>query len=327
VLAGLSLPFVSGCRPGKIDGLIHSLGWIPDVEYADLWVAEEKGYFAAEGVRLKVWPGGPNAPQPLIEVAARQSNVGEAEWLPFLDTVHLGNDFVLIASIYPIHPGGLMSLARRPIRTPADLSGARFLVQGPNERTNIQAIFKLNHLQPNYELVPVGFSPDALLNGAGDAYYCFITNQPMVLEDMGMKQGVDFFVTRLDQLGYKVPGTLIFTQRETIRTRRAELVGYLKARLRGMKENTRNPGYAATLAVDKYGADLGLNLKQQMRTNELQIPLYQAPGTRGPFAISPQEMLGPMYEAAAASGRMNLPDPSQILDMTLLEEAYRALGM
>jgi ABC-type nitrate/sulfonate/bicarbonate transport system substrate-binding protein len=325
-LTTLSLPFLTSCRTRDPRVLINALGWVPDVEYADLWVALDRGYFAQEGIHLKVWPGGPNAPQPVVELSARQADVGEAEWLPFVDAVLLGNDFVLIASIYPIHPGGLLSLPRRPIRKAADLVGARFLVQGPSERTTIQATFKLNHLPMDYELIPVGFSPEALLNGAGDAYYCFITNQPLTLENMGLRPGQDFFVTRLDELGYKVPSTLIFARRETLRSRRSELVGYLRARLRGAKENSRDPSYAASLAVDRYGADLGLNLKQQTKTNELQIPLYQTPNARGPFWID-EDLSNHMFEAAKASGRLGLPEPSHIVDMTLLEDAYQAMGI
>jgi ABC-type nitrate/sulfonate/bicarbonate transport system substrate-binding protein len=322
----LALPVLTSCRARQKGELVNVLGWVPDVEYADLWVALDRGYFAQEGIRLKVWPGGPNAPQPVVELSARQADVGEAEWLPFVDAVLLGNDFVIIASTYPIHPGGLLSLPRRPMLKPADLVGARFLVQGPSERTTIQATFKVNHLPLDYQLIPVGFSPEALLNGAGDAYYCFITNQPLTLENMGMRPGQDFFVTRLDQLGYKVPSTLIFARRKTLQRQRSVLVGYLKARLRGAAENIRNPGYAASLAVDKYGADLGLNLKQQTRTNAMQIHLYQTPNSRGLFWID-EDLQSHMYEAAMVSGRMGLPDRSHIVDMTLLQDAYRALGI
>ena len=307
--------------------LICVLGWVPDVEYADLWVAREKGYFDREGLHLRIWPGGPNAPQPVVEVAARQAHLGDAEWLPLLDAVLRGNDYVIIASIFPVHPAGLISLPRRPVRTVRELSGARFLVQGPSERTTIEATFKLNHLAPDYQLIPVGFSPEALLDGAGDAYYCFVTNQPLILENMGMRKGADFYVTPIGDFGYKVPSTLIFTERETLRTRRHELVSFLKARLQGMMENRKDPGFAASIVINKYGADLGLELAQETRTNELQIPLYQVPGSRGPYWISNDDLIHHMYPAAYASGRSKLPDPSRVMDMTLLEDAYRELSI
>jgi ABC-type nitrate/sulfonate/bicarbonate transport system substrate-binding protein len=313
------------CQRVNEHDLVFVLGWVPNVEYADLWVAVDQGYFAQQHLQLKIWPGGPNAPQPVVEVAARQAHVGECEWLPLLDAVLRGNDFVIIASIFPVHPAGILSLPKRPVRTTADLPGCRFLVQGPAERTTIQAMFKLNHLPGDYQLVPVGFSPEALLNGAGDAYYCFITNQPLMLEDMGMQSGTDFIVTRLDQLGYRVPSTLIFAERNTIRKRRPDLVKFLAGRLKGKVQNEKNPAYGAQLAVDKFGADLGLTMKHELRTNQRQLPLYQTPGSRGPFWISDTDLQDHMYGAAIASGRTNLPHPSSILDMSLLADAYQSL--
>jgi len=318
-----SAALLSSCTRLNRHDLVMALGWVPNVEYADLWVAIEKGYFARQHVSLKIWPGGPNAPQPVVEVAARQAHLGESDWLPLLDAVLRGNDLVIIASTFPIHPAGLLSLPKRPIRTPADLVNARFLVQGPAERTAVDAMFKLNHLPPSYQLIPVGYSPEALLNGAGDAYYCFITNQPLMLEDMGMRPNQDFIVTRLDQLGYRLPSTLIFAERKTILERRSELVRFLAGRLQGQAENARNPSYGAQLAVDKFGADLGLTMKHELRTNLLQLPLYQTPGSIGPYWVSDSDLRDHMYGVAKASGRTNLPDPSSIMDMSLLQEAYK----
>ncbi len=322
-----SVPWLTSCTSLNQHDLVLALGWVPNVEYADLWIALDRGYFAQEHVPLKIWPGGPNAPQPVVEVAARQAHVGEAEWLPLLDAILRGNDFVILASIFPVHPAGLMSMPKRPIRKPADLPNCRFLVQGPAERSTVQAMFKLNHLAPEYQLVPAGFSPEALLNGAGDAYYCFVTNQPLMFEDMGMRPDVDFIVTRLDQLGYKVPSTLLFVERQTLHLRRKELVGFLRGRLRGQAANEADPSLAARLCVDKYGADLGLTLKHEIRTNQRQLPLYQVPGSRGPFWISQADLRDHMYGAALASGRTNLPDPARIMDTSLLEEAYQSIGI
>jgi hypothetical protein len=144
---------------------------------------------------------------------------------------------------------------------------------------------------------------------------------------MGLRQGIDFYVAPIGSFGYRVPSTLIFAQRETIATRRRELVSFLKGRLQGMMENRKDPAYAASIVVNKYGADLGLDLARQTRTNELQMALYQAPGSRGPFWISSNDLMQHMIPAAYASGRTNLADPSRLLDMTVLEDAYRQLSI
>jgi ABC-type nitrate/sulfonate/bicarbonate transport system substrate-binding protein len=306
---------------------VIALGWVANVEYADLWLGLDRGYFAAENIFLRYLPGGPNAPQPEVELAADEADIGEAEWLPLLDSIARGNDFVILGAGFPTLPAGIISLPKRPMRKPVDLVGGRFLFQGPTERSQLEALFKINRLPRNYTLVPVGFSPEALLNGAGDAYCCFVTNQPITLEGMGLKQGKDFLVTRLYDLGYQVPSTLIFVQRRTLETRRPMLVGYLRALLRARADNIRNPREAARLATDKYGADLGLDLEQQTRENELQIPLQVSPKTKLPFWIGPDDVSGPMYTAARATGRTNLPNPARLLDTSLLLEAYKGLGI
>jgi len=302
-----------------------TLGWVPDVEYADLWLALDRGFIAAEGLNFDYLPGGTNTPSPVTVIAAGQAAMGDADWLPLLDAIAQGNDFVVIASLFPILPVGLISLPRSPVRTPAELSGKRFLVQGPTERAMLDALFRIHGLKEDYRAVPVGFSPEPLLEGAGDAYFCFITNQPQTLVKMGMQEGRDFYVTRLYDLGYKVSTALLTVSRTTLTHRRPELVRFLRALLRGHYANESDPLAGSRLAVERYGADLGLDLDQQTALNRLQIPLETAEGARIPFWISEQQFAGPMYQVAQASGRTQLPSPARLRDMSLLEEAFHTL--
>ena len=319
-LAGLS-----GCRRSRGDGLVWALGWLPDVEYGNLWVAMDKGYFRQEGVHVGYLPGGPNAPQPVIVVAAQQASLGDAEWLPFLDAVAQGNDFVIVGSQFPILPTGLISLPKRPMLKPADLVGGRFLVQGPSERNELDATFRINHLPMDYKLIPAGYSPEALLNGEGDAYFCYVTNQPTMLENMGLRQGKDFFVTKIYDLGYRVPSSLLFVDRVTLTTKRRQVVGFLRGLLRARADSVVDPTIAARLAVEKYGGDLGLDLKQQVTLNRLQMPLQIEAGATIPFWFQKQSIAS-MYAVAAVTGRKNLPSPERMVDLSLLEEAYRSIG-
>ena len=315
----------TGCRRRRPGELTMALGWVPDVEYADLWVALDRHYIADAGLRFNYLPGGPNAPQPVLEISAREADFGDSDWLPFCDAIAQGNDFVILASLFPVTPIGLISLPAKPVRTPADLAHKRFLVQGPNERAILQALFHLNGLAETYTMVPVGFSPEPLLQGAGDAYFCFVTNQPQTLMRMGLREGADFYVTRLYDLGYRVSTSLLTVERKTLKSRRSELVRFLGALLRGHAVNAADPAYGARLAVERYGADLGLDLQQQTTLNRLQIPLETEPGAEIPFWFSEEAFAGPMFAAARVSGRPALPPPATLRDMSLLEEAYHAI--
>jgi ABC-type nitrate/sulfonate/bicarbonate transport system substrate-binding protein len=316
----------AGCRRHRSGDLTMSLGWVPDVEYADLWVALDRRYILDAGLRFNYLPGGPNAPSPVLEISAGEADFGDADWLSFCDAVTQGNDFVILASLFPVGPAGLISLPALPVRTPADLVGRRFLVQGPTERAVLQALFRINGLPENYTMVPVGFSAEPLLQGAGDAYFCFVTNQPQSLASMGLRQGTDFYVTRLYDLGYRVCTSLLTIERKTLQRRRGEMVRFLGALLRGHAANMADPAHGARLAVEHYGADLGLDLRQQTTLNRLQIPLEMEPGAQIPFWFSEEAFAGAMYSIARVSGRPPLPSPARLRDMSVLEEAYHAIN-
>ena len=142
---------------------------------------------------------------------------------------------------------------------------------------------------------------------------------------MGLHQGTDFLVTRLYDLGYRVCSSLLVIERKTLQKRRAEMVRFLRALLHGHAANAADPALGARLAVDRFGADLGLDLEQQTTLNQLQLPLANEPGANIPFWFSAATLAGPMYEVARLSGRQPLPPPAQLRDMSLLEEAYHAI--
>jgi ABC-type nitrate/sulfonate/bicarbonate transport system substrate-binding protein len=307
--------------------LTIAFGWVPNSEYADIFVAMEKQYFAHAGLSVKYLGGGPNAPVSLVTLAAGQADIAGTSWLQLLDATSHGNDFVIIASMVPVTPEGLISLPRRPVVKPADLSGTRFLVQGPAERDVLDAVFKINHLAPERRYIPAGYSPDALLAGAGDAYFCFVTNQPVIFEDMNLKPGKDFLVARMDQFGFRVPSQLLVVDRKRLTADRSTYVAFLRALLQGYIDNKKDPGYAASLVVSKYGRDYGFTLHQQTRLNQLQLELERVPGTRGPYWVGDEQLRGSMYDVARATGRTNLPDPARIMDLSLLAEAYKELPL
>ncbi len=305
-----------------------ALGWINNVEYAGIWMALENGYFKEEGLEVKTLPGGPNAPPPPVTVAAGGAEFGYGTWLPYLDAVGRGNDFVLVAGTFPVSPLGILSLPAKPIKSAADIVGKKILVQGPNERTAIDATLALNNLPKTWEPVPAGFSPEPLLAKAGDGYTAYGTNQAVTLEvKMNMVRDKDFYFTSFDSMGFKFYTNLVFVQRAYLQSDRATVLKFMRGLTRGWIENAKDPAVAAKLCVNKYGADLGLDLKQQTRQNELQYAMLKNPAKPDVplLTLDRDTIAGPMYAAAKASGRDKLPEVDKLCDFSVMQDVHASL--
>jgi ABC-type nitrate/sulfonate/bicarbonate transport system substrate-binding protein len=262
----------------------------------------------------------------LTMVSAGSAEIGYTSWLPFLDAVGQGNDFVLIAARMHSSPLGIISMAAKPILTPQDIIGSRILAQGPAEETAIDATLALAGVTGEWTMVPAGFSPEPLVAGDGDGYTAFATNQVLTLEGMGLVRDQDFFFRSFDELGFPSYAGIAFVSRAYLEANRPALVAYLAAIMKGYLAGEADPSLAPRLVVEKYGADYGLDLDQQTRQNAAQAPFFR-PGNDAAYPIyslDPEKMAGPMYDAARATGRNDLPDIATISDTSLVEEA-RAL--
>lgn len=327
-VAGASLPLGGlawrAARAQTLSPVTVALSWLPNVEYAGLWLADDHGLFKQEGLQMKFLSGGPNAPLAPVSVAAGRAEFGYATWLPFLDAVQKGNDFVAIAATFPVSPVGILSLPAKPIRSAKDINGSKLLVAGPNERAAIEATLKLNKLPVKYTPVPAGFSPDALLEHAGDGYVGYATNQVITFEKNGMQQGKDFFFASLDSMGFKAAASILFTTRKLLDSNRARVVSFVRALVHGWQENEKDTLAAARLAVEKYGRDLGLDLRQQTAQVLAQNKLLHDPSAPNLPVLGLNEKLAAgMYATATAAGRSNLPPVNRIFDFTVVPEAAR----
>ena len=300
------------------------MGWINNVEYGGSWVALENGYYDAEGIKATYLQGGPNAPASPVVIAAGDAQIGVAAgMMALLDAINEGNDFVVFGTQYQVSPGAVLSLAAKPVETPEDLVGITFLGQEGVDVT-IDAVLEIAGLPKDYTFVVAGFTPDPLIEGQGDAYSCFAVNQPITLEQQGLVEGEDFIVTPWADLGIPSYANLFFAQRAYVEENRDAVVRFMRATIMGWEANTQDPAIGAQLAVDEYGADLGLDLTQQTRQNELQIPLMESDLTAstGLFQIDPALFEGKMKDAYLASGRTTMPAAADVLDLSILEDVY-----
>jgi ABC-type nitrate/sulfonate/bicarbonate transport system substrate-binding protein len=335
-LAGVGLaaaPTLAACAGGddapsgggETTPLRVALGWISNVEFAGFWIADDRGYYAEEGLAVEFLPGGPNAPKTTQALASGGAEIAiPVAMQEFISAVNEGNDFVAYGTMFQNAPSALLSMASRPVRTAQDLVGARVLGQ-QGVQPYVEAAMRLAGVPVEYDFIPVGYEPSPLVDGQGDVYTCFATNQPIMLEQLGMVQDRDFVVTTYEQLGLPQYASMLCSQRSWLDANRPVVERFMRATIRGWQDNTADPSVAARLAVENYGADLGLDLAQQTRENELQIPYTQSDLTQasGLFRIDPERISGPMYTAYAAAGVSPLPDVSRIIDISVLDAVFQ----
>jgi len=312
---------------GATTKLRVTLGWISNVEFGGYFIADDRGYYAEEGLEIEFLTGGANAPSASQSLAAGNADIGLSPSMS--DTIIAaakGNDLKILGAVFQDSPGGIVSLTKKPITTPAELAKAKVLGQ-TGTQPYLDAILELADLPPaTYDFIPVGFDPSPLVEGQGDAYTCYVTNQPTTLEtQFGLVKDKDYLTVTYSELGLPSYADVIVTTGAFAKANEEAIVKFLRASIRGWEDNVRDPSIAAKLCVEKYGAELGLDLDQQIRQNELQIPLIQSDftGTNGLLNMDIELLNAKMLPAMKAAGQEPVPaNVDGIVDLRYITKAF-----
>lgn len=238
----------------------YQTSWVPTVQFASSYIADAKGYYADEGLSVSILPGGPDVDVPSM-VASGAVDIGVVG----ADNVALANaqgaDLVIVAAGLQSNPLAMMSLATNPIATPTDMYGKTIGVPTGDNAAH-QAIIAYNNLDVSkFTTAPAGFDMTPLLSGAVDGMYGYYTEQTIAIEAAGLEPA-SFL---LADYGLDVFAQAYFVSRQTLETRREDIVAFLRAEARGLQYMLDNVDETADLTVNVYAADSGLNAKETAR--------------------------------------------------------------
>ncbi|WP_067464205.1 ABC transporter substrate-binding protein [Actinomadura macra] len=303
-----------------------ALGWVTNIEFAGFWLAAERGYYRDEGLDVVFKGGGTNSPLPHVQLASGAADLAvDPNMRQVLEVIGKGNDLVMLGAQFQTDPNGLLSLSKRPLTKASDLPGLRILSQQGTQPL-LEGLYKANNLKPDFKFIPTGFDPGALVQGKGDAYNCFVTNQPITLETkFGLQRGSGYEVVTFGALGCPAYANIISCKRSMVAQRRDVVVKFMRASARGWQDNLADPDAAVKLVMQKYGVDLGLNEKQQTRANQLQTPLTESGLTKskGMLRIDPEVMKTQMYSWLRLAGATQLPDVGKVIETSVLDEVFK----
>ncbi len=295
--------------------LTFQLDWVKNHQYAGMYIAEEKGYYSDAGFTVELLSGG-DVSNTAAVIAGGGAEIGFVSNMGrMVDAVNTGADLVAVGALLQQSPAGILTRPDDVITEAAQLAGRRIGADEAGIR-DINALFTINGLDPDWTDVRTGYDAAPLLDGQVDAYYGYVTNQPIPYR----LKGVDIKAITFSDLGSPSYAGLFVTTRAFLEENRDTVVAFMNATAKGFADANSDPQAAATLTIDKYGLELGLQeditLEALKAQNALMVGEYT--GKNGLFAMDMGLISGDMYNALRAAGRDNLPDPATVFDTSIV---------
>ena len=168
------------------------VGYIPNVQFAPLYVAIEKGYYRDEGLDVQIDYSMENDNAVLLGndniqfaiLSGEQVLLGRGQQLPL----------VYVAAWYQQYPVGVASKAAEGITKPADLAHKRIGLPGTFGASYIGLIALLDSAglnESDVTLDSIGFNQvEALMADKDDAVVIYSANEPDVLKSKGVDVSV-----------------------------------------------------------------------------------------------------------------------------------------
>ncbi len=243
---------VGGCGPAapqptpETAAVTLAMGYIPNVQFAPIYVAVEKGYFADEGIRINFDYGWETDLLKLVGGDELQFAIASGDQVILARSQ--GLPVVYVMDWYRRFPVCVVSLAQVGIEAPAELVGKRIGTPVTYGASYIgwRALLEATGLkESDEELVSIGYTQVAALEeGQVDAAICYAMNEPVQLRAAGKEINV-IYVADYANL---VSNGLI-TNEKTIEQRPELVQGMVRAALRGLAYTLDHPDEAFAIAL------------------------------------------------------------------------------
>jgi ABC-type nitrate/sulfonate/bicarbonate transport system substrate-binding protein len=317
--SGSSSASVSSSAAADLGALSYRLSWIKNVEFAGSYIADTKGYYKARGFSsVNLIAGGASATPMEADVATGKALFGVSSPDITGAAIVKGAPLKIIGAQYQKNPFAVMSMAKTPIKTAADMYGKKIGVQVAN--TSVwNAFVKAAGLDVSkIKVVPVQFDPTPLTQGTVDGWFSFITNEPNELRS----KGFDVTTFLLADQGYPLVSETYFTTTSTIASKPDVVTAFLKAEIAGWKDNIADPALGATLTVNTYGKGLGLTIPEQTLESKSENELILTADTtkNGLFTVTPA-LIEANLKTLAIGGISLTQD--KLFDLSILEGIYK----
>lgn len=251
--------------------------WKLKGEYTPLFVALDKGYYAAEGLDVDLAEGS-GAETVVKMVGVGTDSIGYGPATVIAEAVNQGLPVEVIAVYQPSVPIALVSFPDIPLATPKDLEGRKLgSTLGETFGNMVEPFAKLNHI--DLSKVTVVRMANATLNSEFllrqiDIASIYLNNEKPLFEK---KAGVKFNAMRISDFGLKLLGASLFVNRSFAEQNPDTLRKLLRATAKGYLDAKSDVKGAAAI-IDKY---MKIKIDRDVLEEQVQATLDAAPVTEG----------------------------------------------
>ncbi len=296
-VAAISLALVvAGCAvgttsptPGSVDtaspgasapptSLTVGLGYIPSVQFAPFYLAQQAGYYRDAG--LDVTFQNKIETDLVVLVGQGSIDIGVADGTDVIPAVSQGIPVRYVATLYGTYPSIVFAKASSGIKTAADLKGKKIGIPGKygSSWIMLQALLGSAGLKPSD--VTIVEYPDfgqgvPVQQGAVDAATGFANNEPVQLELAGSPT----VVLHVDST-VPLPGPGLIAGVSTLTSKHASIAAFVAATIRAMNEIKADPGRGIDASVAAVPA-LGTQRATQVAILDATIATWTGPVSAG----------------------------------------------
>ncbi|MEA3458260.1 MAG: ABC transporter substrate-binding protein [Candidatus Thermoplasmatota archaeon] len=310
---------ISGCveeESVELQDVTVKLKWLHCVQFAGLYIANEKGYYADENLNVTIEETDfTNEPVDVIAEGNAEFGVDDADRI--LVKMGEGASLKTIGVIFRIGPLGYVSLKDSNITIPTDFVGKNIGLT-PDAHAMHSAVVKKLGMDPGSMTVINGsYNYTPLITGEYDVFTVYVTDETYHITE---EEGHELNVILPSDYGVSFYADSIFTSDEIIENDPELVEKFLRATLKGWQYALENKEEALDV-TEKYEVGRYANREYEEYIYDHQFPLIHTGESNVGWMSS--ERWQEMYDILNDYGEIETGfDVSQAYTMQFLESIY-----